>query len=337
MGAALNLWDAEPALVAERSGGADGHRGHLGRSAACGHAPVGRRCGRLQDAGASWVIFGWPVDLEELVAAGRDAALGERSGATQERVVGSDDGVPPDQRAAALRVRDHQRSEGVVTASRPRRHRPRVRQPRPALAARGGGQARRGRAQPAQPPLLGLARHPEAAQRHLRPLPAQVRRRARPRDRGRARPSEPRRVSRTSCGCSSARGHRARPLARPTRSTSGDRSSPAPTCARSAARAAVPADGEPDPGTPSSRGLHRTRGRSRGPSHASSCCRSRTTRRLRVSTSRSWNGSSHFAREHDVRARPRLRLRRPRLRRLRAAVDPAGARAQGRRGRALHA
>ena len=36
-------------------------------------------------------------------------------------------------------------------------------------------------------------------------------------------------------------------------------------------------------------------------------------------------------------ARARLRVRRPRLRRLRPAVDPAGARRQRRRGRALHA
>ena len=43
-----------------------------------------------------------------------------------------------------------------------------------------------------------------------------------------------------------------------------------------------------------------------------------------------------FAREARHHRRPRLRLRRSRLRRLRTAVDPPGPRREGRRGRALH-
>jgi hypothetical protein len=42
---------------------------------------LAERVRALHDAGATWVIFGWPVDLGELVAAGRAAASGERSGA----------------------------------------------------------------------------------------------------------------------------------------------------------------------------------------------------------------------------------------------------------------
>jgi hypothetical protein len=35
--------------------------------------PLGERVRALREAGASWVIFGWPVDLDELVAAAREA------------------------------------------------------------------------------------------------------------------------------------------------------------------------------------------------------------------------------------------------------------------------
>jgi hypothetical protein len=34
---------------------------------------LGERVSALKEAGATWVIFGWPVDLDELVAAARDA------------------------------------------------------------------------------------------------------------------------------------------------------------------------------------------------------------------------------------------------------------------------
>jgi alkanesulfonate monooxygenase SsuD/methylene tetrahydromethanopterin reductase-like flavin-dependent oxidoreductase (luciferase family) len=83
VGAALNVWDAEPALVAERSGGADGTEVTWAGPPPAATPPLASRVRELHDAGASWVIFGWPVDLEELVAAGRDAALGVRSGATE--------------------------------------------------------------------------------------------------------------------------------------------------------------------------------------------------------------------------------------------------------------
>ena len=94
------------------------------------------------------------------------------------------DGIPPDQRAAPVRVRDHGRAEDRGPTGGRGRHRPRVRQSRPPVARRRGEEARRGGREPAQPPLLGEPGHPEAAARDHRPLPPEVRRRPRPRDAG---------------------------------------------------------------------------------------------------------------------------------------------------------
>ena len=76
-------------------------------------------------------------------------------------------GFPPYQRAAAVRLRHHQRPEGSRPPRRSGRHRHGVRQPGPALARRGRGEAGRGRPQPAQPPLLGQPGHPEDPPGHL--------------------------------------------------------------------------------------------------------------------------------------------------------------------------
>ena len=86
--------------------------------------------------------------------------------------------------------------------------------------------------------------------------------------------------------------HRAGAVARRTRSTSGARSSPAPTCARCRCRGRRRADRRTRPirATPSSTASC-TPGRSRGPSPGSSCSRSRTTRRPPASTSPSWSAS----------------------------------------------
>jgi alkanesulfonate monooxygenase SsuD/methylene tetrahydromethanopterin reductase-like flavin-dependent oxidoreductase (luciferase family) len=70
-GAALNLWDAEAEVVAERSSYADGIEVTWAGPPPAAKPPLGERVRALADAGASWVIFGWPVDLHELVAAGR--------------------------------------------------------------------------------------------------------------------------------------------------------------------------------------------------------------------------------------------------------------------------
>lgn len=70
-GAALNLWDAEAALVAERRAG--GIEVTWAGPPPAAMPPLGDRVRALHEAGAAWVIFGWPVDLDELVAAARDA------------------------------------------------------------------------------------------------------------------------------------------------------------------------------------------------------------------------------------------------------------------------
>jgi hypothetical protein len=43
---------------------------------------LGKRVSALKEAGATWVIFGWPVDLDELVAAARDARRERSEGRT---------------------------------------------------------------------------------------------------------------------------------------------------------------------------------------------------------------------------------------------------------------
>ena len=94
------------------------------------------------------------------------------------------DGVSPRAVAAAVRLRGDRAAEAGATPRRGGRDRPRLRQPRPRLAAGCGREAGRGGREPAQPPLLGQSRHPEAAQRGLRPVPGSFRRRPRSRDTG---------------------------------------------------------------------------------------------------------------------------------------------------------
>jgi alkanesulfonate monooxygenase SsuD/methylene tetrahydromethanopterin reductase-like flavin-dependent oxidoreductase (luciferase family) len=72
-GAALNVWDAEAAVVAEHSAYADGIEVTWAGPPPAAMPPLGERVRALHEAGASWVIFGWPVDLDELVAAARVA------------------------------------------------------------------------------------------------------------------------------------------------------------------------------------------------------------------------------------------------------------------------
>ncbi len=77
-GAALNLWDVEPALVAERTAGTHGLEVTWAGPPPSGSPPLVDRLRPLHDAGATWVVFGWPVDVEELAAAAR--ALGGHRG-----------------------------------------------------------------------------------------------------------------------------------------------------------------------------------------------------------------------------------------------------------------
>ena len=93
-----------------------------------------------------------------------------------------------------------------------------------------GREARRGGAQPAQPSLLDEQGHPEAAPRGRRPLRAHVRRHARLRDRDLLDDRCEGRLLAPDAHARRAGRHRARAVARRTRSTSGARSSPAPAC-----------------------------------------------------------------------------------------------------------
>ncbi len=70
--AALTVWDAEPELVAERASGVDAVEvTWAGPPPAAAAEPRARGCGCCTRAGASWAVFGWPVDVEALVAAAR--------------------------------------------------------------------------------------------------------------------------------------------------------------------------------------------------------------------------------------------------------------------------
>ncbi len=75
-GAALNVWDAEPAVVARRSQGPDAVEVTWGGPPQPA-STLADTVRELADAGASWVIFGWPVDLAAVVAAARRASSRE--------------------------------------------------------------------------------------------------------------------------------------------------------------------------------------------------------------------------------------------------------------------
>jgi hypothetical protein len=70
-GAALNVWDAEPALVAARVAGPPGVEVTWAGPPPPATPPLAERLRALDEAGATWVIFGWPVDVDELAAAAR--------------------------------------------------------------------------------------------------------------------------------------------------------------------------------------------------------------------------------------------------------------------------
>ena len=80
-GSALTVWDASPALVAERSAGPDGLEvTWAGPPPGPASPPLSEKVGVLREAGATWVIFGWPVDVEALAAAARPRRVGPGSG-----------------------------------------------------------------------------------------------------------------------------------------------------------------------------------------------------------------------------------------------------------------
>jgi alkanesulfonate monooxygenase SsuD/methylene tetrahydromethanopterin reductase-like flavin-dependent oxidoreductase (luciferase family) len=77
-GAALNLWDVEPALVALRS--AEGVEVTWAGPPPKASPTIAERLRGLHEAGATWAVFGWPVDVEELAAASRALDTGLGSG-----------------------------------------------------------------------------------------------------------------------------------------------------------------------------------------------------------------------------------------------------------------
>jgi alkanesulfonate monooxygenase SsuD/methylene tetrahydromethanopterin reductase-like flavin-dependent oxidoreductase (luciferase family) len=78
VGAALNVWDADPALVASRSQGPEAVEVTWGGPPPPkGDASLETRILALAQAGATWAIFGWPIDPVALVAAARAAGAGE--------------------------------------------------------------------------------------------------------------------------------------------------------------------------------------------------------------------------------------------------------------------
>ncbi len=79
-GGVLNVWDADPALVAERASGPDGVEVTWAGPPPTGSPPLADVVRALHGAGATWAVFGWPVDVEALVAAARAVGDGPSSG-----------------------------------------------------------------------------------------------------------------------------------------------------------------------------------------------------------------------------------------------------------------
>ena len=242
-------------------------------------------------------------------------------------------GLPP------VRLRAHRRAEAGGPSSRSRRHRPRLRQSRPPVARPRGREAGRGRPQPAEPPLLarrgaspscarpsplstcakfGVELDPEtevvstigAKEGLLAPHVGAGRARATPR-------SCPRRPTRSTsrrplfagADVRQVRLTARRPSRRHERARPGRRLLRRPHARLGGGVAEAPGHRPVVPAQPHHR-----------------------LRRPRV------HGAPGRVRPRARdRPRPRLRLRRLGFDGYEPAVDPPGARGQGRRGRALHA
>jgi hypothetical protein len=89
-GAALNLWDAAPGVVAERAG-IPGLEVTWAGPPPPAVPSLAERLRALHEAGATWAVFGWPVDVEELAAAARAAGDGAE---TRRRASGGDGSRP---------------------------------------------------------------------------------------------------------------------------------------------------------------------------------------------------------------------------------------------------
>jgi hypothetical protein len=74
VGAALNVWDADPALVANRAHGPEAVEVTWGGPPPRGGAGLETSISELAQAGATWAVFGWPIDPAALAAAAREVA-----------------------------------------------------------------------------------------------------------------------------------------------------------------------------------------------------------------------------------------------------------------------
>jgi len=72
-GAALNVWDADPSLVASRSQEPDAVEVTWAGPPIRDDMVLRKVVQEVGEAGATWVVFGWPTDPVALVAAARDA------------------------------------------------------------------------------------------------------------------------------------------------------------------------------------------------------------------------------------------------------------------------
>jgi alkanesulfonate monooxygenase SsuD/methylene tetrahydromethanopterin reductase-like flavin-dependent oxidoreductase (luciferase family) len=72
-GAALTVWDADPALVASRTQGPDAVEVTWAGPAQTEESGLHSSVVAVARAGATWAVFGWPVDPWALVAAAEQA------------------------------------------------------------------------------------------------------------------------------------------------------------------------------------------------------------------------------------------------------------------------
>jgi hypothetical protein len=80
-GAALNVWDADPSLVVDRAHGPGAVEVTWAGPPPSSNEELDGTVAAVARAGATWAIFGWPVDLDALAAAARKTAgIGEGAG-----------------------------------------------------------------------------------------------------------------------------------------------------------------------------------------------------------------------------------------------------------------
>ena len=84
-GAALTVWEADAALVAARATGPDALEVTWAGPPPAASPTVADMLPLLHRAGATWAVFGWPVDVEELVAVAHALGAGPSSGGAVDR------------------------------------------------------------------------------------------------------------------------------------------------------------------------------------------------------------------------------------------------------------